>query len=871
MRKFLTLFSALLLTVSMWGAQTKYTMVLHSETASITYDVYNGVATLTLDADASGTTYGYDVILNLHPTSLDNLAGTYTTNGTPQVDNDSKITGTRNTSANRYVITKTGYTTSITIAKVEGLDNTYTIQGKLQALQSKTSTNTPYLYEFAEAAQFTVDPYVTEPAAQAAKSFTTTAIKSTSDYTDDYGYVLFSFQDNNYNTLGLAFIAEEYALASGTYSIGTTNGNLKASIGMDGYYAAPSCANIAWDDYFITGGSVVISYNTKTDSIFMQGTLTSAHGTTINVNVKGKNPFYVPEPETIELTVSNVSVTGTTNLSIGLTATPNNFMIGLNGNTLAGATIANIKADNTYAQFEGYDYSDMDATKTEVNALSIVATGNTDEYKLNATIVCKNKNTYVMKDVVFTYNAWTEEPKDVADFTFTSTSGSEEFLSNKGYMLFTFTANSWDKVEIAFKASAEAAPAAGTYSVVNDNPTNGEIVGSAGKVGNTYNPSMVTLYGTGGYQRFFVRGGSVTVGYSQDNKTLTMTGDVTTYRGTTITLNLAMKNPFLPKEKTLDITSIDATITPTGMDFDIVTASKFDPSEVMLSLIGTAQNPLAIVGSYNYSNFESWYSYADTKDGFYEFKTGSTIEITSGEGGCVMNGTLLCQNGWTYFIEDAPITYAMAVSDLADQTALLNRAMNATIDLTIQRSFVSSTWQTICLPFDIANVAESPLAGAIVKSVTNCSLEGETLLVEAEDVTSMTVGMPYLIMWESGAPENPVFEGVTIKTTEGSTSGNFVANMNAKHYDDVTGKYMVVSGNGLAPMADEGTMKGFRAYFQINAPAGVAPRKFAFATSVVTDNEQVSKSMPIRKALVNGQLLIIKNNHMFNAQAQELK
>ncbi|MCQ2310866.1 MAG: hypothetical protein MJZ64_03850 [Paludibacteraceae bacterium] len=878
MKKILTLFSALLLTVSMWGAYTittveNFTAVPQGDKLLLTFNA----------VESSSNHYYYDICFEITP-SVNDFVGTFSKSDGTLSTTNSRLNWIYNQSATNPGKLRTGRTLyssssqSITIEKVG--EDSYTITGQLNARAASESSDKVYNFS-----NIPFSIYGSEPAKEVSAIDMSGKTLSMTSWEDETP-MTFKITDRDYYTIFLQMNVAEYAQpTAGTTFLVAASGNntIQSSCGQNFLTGNSKITYLAsyyedyggWDPYyyFITGGSLTVTYSQDNKTMTLAGTLTTAHGTEIIVNSTMNNPWYVPEPETIDLVVSKVDPTYYSSDGewiLALTATPNNFVIDFSAANLVDASISNIIAQYTYVDLGGYETSTMDATKTEVNALSIVATGNPNEYKLNATIVCKNKNTYVMKDVVFTYTAptpWDAEPEYVeGGIEFTSTSLTKTFSNQK--QRFSFQDNDYNRIVLEFKTPTDVAPTAGNHTIVNPDvatPANGDVLGSQGYMSYTQYPSYYYNYDE--YAYYYFRSGIVNVAYSQDNKTITMTGTLTTAHGTEITFICTGDNPWGPKEVYVNVDHIDASVTAVGLNFDVV--GDVNVPEIMLAVNGTQANPLALLGTYGYDKFDSW-NLIYTKTSYTYMTTGSSVTISDEEGQIMLNATLIGTDGYTYYIEDAPITYSMAVSEATDQTALLNRAMNATIDLTIQRSFVDGMWQTICLPFDIANVAESPLAGATVKSVTNCSLEGETLLVEAEDVTSMTAGMPYLIKWESGAPENPVFEGVTIKTTEGATSGNFVANLNAKQIEDVAGKYMVVYDNGLAPMGAAGSVKGFRAYFQLPA-ASVPPRKFAFVKNQATGTETPAAEMQNAKMLINGQLMLFSGDNVYNAQAQELK
>ena len=78
-------------------------------------------------------------------------------------------------------------------------------------------------------------------------------------------------------------------------------------------------------------------------------------------------------------------------------------------------------------------------------------------------------------------------------------------------------------------------------------------------------------------------------------------------------------------------------------------------------------------------------------------------------------------------------------------------------------------WQTIGLPFDV-DVANSPLAGADVRTLEGARMVGSTVIVDClTPVTKMKACTPYIIKWNSGSNiVNPTFNGVVIVSADNS-------------------------------------------------------------------------------------------------------
>ena len=123
--------------------------------------------------------------------------------------------------------------------------------------------------------------------------------------------------------------------------------------------------------------------------------------------------------------------------------------------------------------------------------------------------------------------------------------------------------------------------------------------------------------------------------------------------------------------------------------------------------------------------------------------------------------------GITFYTEEASI---IEFANDVDNTKLINDLDGQTcnVQLTGRTLYKDGTWNTLCLPFDVT-VEGSPLDGADVRTLSNVTLEGETVTLNftAEGaVTTLTAGTPYIIKWE--ADDNivdPVFNGVTINKT----------------------------------------------------------------------------------------------------------
>ena len=148
----------------------------------------------------------------------------------------------------------------------------------------------------------------------------------------------------------------------------------------------------------------------------------------------------------------------------------------------------------------------------------------------------------------------------------------------------------------------------------------------------------------------------------------------------------------------------------------------------------------------------------------------------------------------------------------------------------LERTLNNSTWSTFCAPFNIGNSAAeaghhfdgTSLEGATVKEFTGSSYDAstQTLTLDFTNATSIVAGTPYLVMAEV---DRPRFEGVTqdwTTTHPVTATGGYATFVPVLEKKDFTGEdktVLYLSGaNTLYYPSTNMTIKGFRAYFQLN-------------------------------------------------------
>ena len=196
-----------------------------------------------------------------------------------------------------------------------------------------------------------------------------------------------------------------------------------------------------------------------------------------------------------------------------------------------------------------------------------------------------------------------------------------------------------------------------------------------------------------------------------------------------------------------------------------------------------------------------------------------------------------------------PSNLLLELDNNDDNSSVINyyNGKEATVTLTGRTLYKDGFWNTICLPFNIANINAKdandkpiwPLYGATIRQLDTESVpEGgektgiytydnysKLYLYFSDPTTSIVAGVPYIVKWGSGSGEditNPSFSGVTIDKTirdASFTGGKFCGNYNYLQFDsDDTGKLLIGINTGMStlfyPKANA-SLGACRAYFQL--------------------------------------------------------
>ena len=207
---------------------------------------------------------------------------------------------------------------------------------------------------------------------------------------------------------------------------------------------------------------------------------------------------------------------------------------------------------------------------------------------------------------------------------------------------------------------------------------------------------------------------------------------------------------------------------------------------------------------------------------------------------------------------------------IADNKNVLAATNNTKVNVIVNRSFEANDgYYTLCLPFDM----QASVVGKAYQISTITEHAAQGINVEFTEVTTMLAGQPYLI--KPNDLDNFTVEAVTIKntTTPVTVTGEGISiTMQGMFNRDgkTNGLYWV--GNGGYLYNDDVYTNGLCAYFNISTPSGVAPRmRVVTKEDAETGVEDIFSTDAPVKAIVNGQLIIIRDGEMYNVQGQLVK
>lgn len=159
---------------------------------------------------------------------------------------------------------------------------------------------------------------------------------------------------------------------------------------------------------------------------------------------------------------------------------------------------------------------------------------------------------------------------------------------------------------------------------------------------------------------------------------------------------------------------------------------------------------------------------------------------------------------------------------------------NNSANVVMRRPFVSGTWNTMCLPFDLTSDEINYLfgEGTIVEAFMGISKQGNAVTFKFHKVSKTVAGTPYLVMPAKDVTVPFAFLNKTFASAAHSVSFDgcaFVGTYSPVQLKGDGTQLFVSSGNKLnTPSASSSKLKGLRAYFDIDASVSASVKEIAF-------------------------------------------
>lgn len=163
-----------------------------------------------------------------------------------------------------------------------------------------------------------------------------------------------------------------------------------------------------------------------------------------------------------------------------------------------------------------------------------------------------------------------------------------------------------------------------------------------------------------------------------------------------------------------------------------------------------------------------------------------------------------------------------------------NTVPSGTSNVVMRRPFVSGTWNTMCLPFDLTSDEINYLfgEGTIVEAFMGISKQGNAVTFKFHKVSKTVAGTPYLVMPAKDVTVPFAFLNKTFASTAQSVNFDgctFVGTYSPVQLKGDGTQLFVSSGNKLTtPSASSSKLKGLRAYFDLDASVSASVKKIAF-------------------------------------------
>lgn len=229
---------------------------------------------------------------------------------------------------------------------------------------------------------------------------------------------------------------------------------------------------------------------------------------------------------------------------------------------------------------------------------------------------------------------------------------------------------------------------------------------------------------------------------------------------------------------------------------------------------------------------------------------------------------------------------AIVLDENANNSSVIAANSGATADVELTRSALKGgVWNTLCLPFALP-VSTLGVVENGVQQLTSAELNGDELTVGFTAFTgeNLVAGTPYLVKPASDLDISGTYYDKQITSIASAVSYSIITMqgifspyaMTAGDKNTLFVGTPKANGENLFYPSQDGSLKGFRAYFTLNLGSNPAPKRARFVvnqTEIATDIEVISgdRKEISGKFIENGQLIIIRDGKKYNAMGQVIK
>lgn len=272
-------------------------------------------------------------------------------------------------------------------------------------------------------------------------------------------------------------------------------------------------------------------------------------------------------------------------------------------------------------------------------------------------------------------------------------------------------------------------------------------------------------------------------------------------------------------------------------------------------------------------------------------------------------GNYRYKTNWASYYENTVLTdceFLDESDELSNTEAKINSYRSTSVSsLTLFRTLrKAGCFNTLTLPFNVSNLADSPLGGDNVEvyTFTDAAVENGTLVFDITkvNINRLEAGVPYLIQWNNTGEVITRMDFTDIDGWDGDNTAETTNGTGVTYHgfygkthisDDTQGEQhlnlFLGGGNQLYWPSDgddaNAKMLGFRAWFRINgssvsgAPVRRGmPAMLRIVATPTAINETAADPSSLqggdrgRLILRNGQLVIIRNGQTFSINGQKL-